>query len=129
MPAANLTQAKKPPTIAIIGGGFTGAAVAWNLARKTQPGHVRIVIYEPRARLGGGLAYDTADPAHRINVPADRMSLDLTSLSTFSIGSASTVWVRKTGKRLWTMAGYFRAGAISVLISPRSWHLIWPMAG
>lgn len=59
--------------IAIVGGGFTGAATAWNLARR---GHERIVIFEPRAKLGAGLAYDTNDPVHRINVPAVRMSID-----------------------------------------------------
>ena len=60
-------------TIAIIGGGFTGAAVAYHLAQ-TGLG-ARILIFEPRAHLGGGLAYDTRDAAYRINVPAVRMNL------------------------------------------------------
>lgn len=63
------------PTIAIVGGGFTGAAVALHLAERFAPDQVRIVVFEPRERLGTGLAYDTADPVHRINVPAARMSI------------------------------------------------------
>ena len=59
--------------IAIIGGGFTGASVARNLV--TEHGfHGQISIFEPRAALGSGLAYDTREPAHRTNVPAARMS-------------------------------------------------------
>lgn len=60
-------------TIAVIGGGFTGAAVAFHLAR----GNVgaRVLVIEPRQHLGGGLAYDVDDDTFRINVPASKMSL------------------------------------------------------
>ena len=63
------------PVIAIVGGGYSGAAVAWHLAQvlKDRPG--RIVVFEPRAELGRGLAYSTPDPDHRLNVPDHRMTL------------------------------------------------------
>jgi uncharacterized NAD(P)/FAD-binding protein YdhS len=60
-------------TVAIIGGGFSGAVLAHQLVRRA-PGQFRIVVVEPRSSLGGGVAYSTADPAHRINVPSSRMS-------------------------------------------------------
>lgn len=87
--------------IAVIGGGFTGGAVAWNLARALPASATCITVFEPRARLGGGLAYDTADPVHRINVPAAKMSLDPTDPEDFlrwlnGTGYAATDAVART---------------------------------
>lgn len=64
------------PRIAIIGGGCTGAATAVHLLRRLGPSTAAdITIYEPRETLGTGLAYSTSEPVHRINVPAEKMSL------------------------------------------------------
>ena len=53
----------KPVRVAIVGGGFSGAVTAMHLARKsTIP--LAIDIIEPRAMLGGGVAYSAVDPAH-----------------------------------------------------------------
>jgi uncharacterized NAD(P)/FAD-binding protein YdhS len=62
------------PRIAIVGGGFTGAMVAVHLAR-LAPGPAIIDVIEPLPTLGGGVAYSATDPAHRINVPAARMTV------------------------------------------------------
>ncbi|PZQ48381.1 MAG: hydroxyacylglutathione hydrolase [Rhodovulum sulfidophilum] len=63
------------PVVAILGGGVSGAATAFHLARALPAGEARIVVVEPRATLGKGLAYATEEPSHRINVPATKMSL------------------------------------------------------
>jgi uncharacterized NAD(P)/FAD-binding protein YdhS len=63
-----------PVRIAILGGGFTGAAVALNIVEAASL-PVEILIFEPRQKLGAGLAYDTENPVHRINVPATKMSI------------------------------------------------------
>lgn len=52
--------------IAIIGGGFTGTAVAIRLC-SSVPAKLNITIVEPRETLGGGLAYGGNDRDHRVN--------------------------------------------------------------
>lgn len=68
-----MTKPHPPLTVAILGGGLSGAAVAFHLARQ-QLG-ARIVVVEPRDRLGAGLAYSATDPEHRLNVPDSKMTL------------------------------------------------------
>lgn len=69
------TSAISARRIAIVGGGVSGAGVAYHLANAEAQIAPEITVFEPRSELGRGLAYDTQDPAHRINVPAARMSL------------------------------------------------------
>lgn len=55
--------------VAVVGGGFAGAAFAIHLVRQARaPVAVRLI--EPRATPGLGLAYDSTDPAHRLNILA-----------------------------------------------------------
>ncbi len=61
-------------TIAIIGGGFSGSALAINLLRRaTSP--LRIVLIERKPPFGGGVAYGTKSPDHLLNVPANKMGI------------------------------------------------------
>ncbi len=59
--------------IAVIGGGLSGALVTLALLREAFPADV--VVYEPAAEIGPGLAYGTAAPWHLLNVIATRASL------------------------------------------------------
>jgi uncharacterized NAD(P)/FAD-binding protein YdhS len=63
----------EPRSIAIIGGGCSGALAALHLLRGPRP--VRIHLVEPRAISGPGLAYSTDCPQHLVNVPARCMSV------------------------------------------------------
>lgn len=63
---------RRRPTIAIAGGGVSGALTAYHLARLAV--RVRVVIIEPRPLLGLGLAYSTPSLKHLLNVPAGRIS-------------------------------------------------------
>lgn len=61
-------------SVIIIGGGFAGALTALKLLERTTVA-LSIIIVEPRAELGRGLAYSTADPVHLVNGPAEIFSL------------------------------------------------------
>lgn len=60
--------------IAIVGGGASGAMTALQLLRQARAPR-RIVLVEPAAGLGEGVAYATRRPEHLLNVPAGKMSL------------------------------------------------------
>lgn len=77
-----MTHESNLPTIAILGGGLSGAVVAYQLALASAP--ARIVVVEPRAELGRGLAYSALDPAHRLNVPATKMTIRTDQMDHFS---------------------------------------------
>ena len=62
-------------TVVIVGGGFSGALFGLKLHRKCP--HWRIIIAEPRKRLGRGVAYGACGPNHMLNVPVSRMEIGL----------------------------------------------------
>jgi uncharacterized NAD(P)/FAD-binding protein YdhS len=59
--------------IAIVGGGASGVLTAVHLLR-ASPRSIRIVMIEPRAELGEGIAYSTPDLGHLLNVRAGCLS-------------------------------------------------------
>jgi len=60
-------------TVAIIGGGFAGAALAAQLLRQS-PRNTSVVLVERGARVGRGVAYGTPCGQHLLNVPAKNMT-------------------------------------------------------
>lgn len=74
-PASCATPAVTAQRIVIIGGGFSGATTAVQAVRKS-PRPLAITVVEPRARVGPGLAYSTADPDYRLNGPASTHNVD-----------------------------------------------------
>jgi uncharacterized NAD(P)/FAD-binding protein YdhS len=59
-------------TIAIIGGGVSGALTAYHLLRQSVD--ARVIVIDPRPELGLGLAYSTPSLRHLLNVPVDKIS-------------------------------------------------------
>ncbi|MCJ2142346.1 FAD/NAD(P)-binding protein [Methylobacterium sp. E-066] len=84
------TSTPSPLRLAIIGGGFTGAVLAIHAVRAST-GPLDIVVLEPRAELGRGVAYSTRDRSHRINVPSDRLDIAAGEAGT------ATAWLHAHG--------------------------------
>jgi len=61
-------------TIAIVGGGASGTLCAISLLRHPSARPRRVVVVEPAANLGAGVAYGTDSVAHLLNVRASGMS-------------------------------------------------------
>src|SRR6185436_20457829 len=53
-----------------------GLCVAFQLLRQETRAPLRILLYEPRAALGAGVAYATRDYPYPLNVAAGQMSVD-----------------------------------------------------
>ena len=66
--------ARAPFRVAIVGGGFAGAAAALR-SIEAGSGPLAITVIEPRATLGRGIAYSTTEPGHLMNGPARSLSL------------------------------------------------------
>ena len=65
---------KAPLTVCVVGGGFTGAAAAIAcLSRLDRP--FRLIVVEPSASLGRGVAYGAHHPLHLLNVRTRDLSV------------------------------------------------------
>jgi uncharacterized NAD(P)/FAD-binding protein YdhS len=60
--------------IAIVGAGFSGAALAAHLLRRGKDAP-EVVLIDRSGRFGPGLAYGAREPAHLLNVRASNMSI------------------------------------------------------
>lgn len=63
------------PTVAVIGGGFSGSVFALKFSRAAP--NAKVVVIERGRRVGRGLAYGACAPDHLLNVPVSRMELGL----------------------------------------------------
>ena len=76
--------------IAVIGGGFSGAACAIHLSR-LAPRPLEILLIDPREQVGAGLAHSTPHPDHRLNAADSIHLLYLDAPDHFS------AWLRTSG--------------------------------
>jgi len=68
--------------ILIVGGGLSGAMLAAQLMRR--PGRCRVLVIEPRAELGRGVAYSAVELGHTLNGNAARVSVDPDNAADFT---------------------------------------------
>lgn len=62
-------------TIAIVGAGFSGVAVAARLLSQRGTAPLKIVLINASGKRARGVAYGTESSSHVLNVPAGRMSI------------------------------------------------------
>ncbi len=70
-------------SVVVVGGGLAGVLAVIHLLRRAT-GPLKVMILEPRTRLGAGVAYSGAEPCHVTNVPAASMSVDPDDPSAFA---------------------------------------------
>ena len=70
---ASCNELSGRPTIAIIGGGFSGSMLAVELLRRAAE-YVSVLLIERRPVPGRGVAYGTQFEGHLLNVRAKNMS-------------------------------------------------------
>src|SRR5262245_21981841 len=65
---------RDPFHVVIVGGGFSGVALAAQLLR-TARGKLAVTLLETGPKLGRGVAYGTSDERHLLNTRAGQMSV------------------------------------------------------
>lgn len=68
-----MSQPKRPFSVAIVGGGFTGTMLVCHLIGAAAAG-TEIHLFDTRGTFGRGVAYSSPDPHHILNVRAKQMS-------------------------------------------------------
>jgi uncharacterized NAD(P)/FAD-binding protein YdhS len=63
-------------TLVIVGAGFSGTVLAYNLLRRPPAAPTDVVLIERSGVFGRGLAYAADEFSHLLNVPAARLSAD-----------------------------------------------------
>src|SRR5688572_13052352 len=66
-------EAAPPPSVAIVGAGFSGSLLAVHLVRQARA-PLRVILVERRGRPGRGVAYGTRHSSHLLNVRTAGMS-------------------------------------------------------
>ena len=60
-------------TLVVIGAGFSGALVTVEFLRHSFPG-AKVILFNRSDAIARGLAYETHNPKHLLNVPAGNMT-------------------------------------------------------
>ena len=68
--------------IVVVGGGFSGSSAAVQLVRRSSAA-LELTVVEPRERVGGGLAYSSDEPDHRLNGQLGSHHIDPTDQGMF----------------------------------------------
>jgi uncharacterized NAD(P)/FAD-binding protein YdhS len=96
-------------SIAVVGGGLSGAMAAAALLRHGTA--IEVVVHEPQADLGRGLAYSAGEDVHRVNAEPGKLSLAHDDPDDFAR------WLDEAVARgIWPVG---RAGTASLRFAPR----------